>query len=377
MDKNCTTENWPDGWRILCVRLDNLGDVLMTTPAFRAMKSAWPNCQLTLLTSSAGAGIGRYCPDIDAVIRFDVPWVQGGQNNAEAITNMATELKKQSFNAAVVFTVQSQNPLPAAMLCYLAGIPKVLGYCRENPYQLMTNWVPDPEVLVATRHEVDRQLALVENVGCPRPNDLCLQVRVGESDLQTARKLLKRYGLDTAHPWLILHPGVSEAKRRYPADQFAAVAQTLIDEHDYQLVLTGTTDEYDLAETIRSKLGGRAINLAGKLSLGQFIALIADAPVLLSNNTGPVHIAAAVQTPVVVVYAKTNPQHTPWNVPSQVLYTNVPSELRSRNVLLQHFPEPAEPMASPEAIVEAILRLASSHLMAYSGEPASLVRRLK
>ncbi|WP_375444651.1 lipopolysaccharide heptosyltransferase II [uncultured Fibrella sp.] len=357
-----TNKNWPDGSRILCVRLDNLGDVLMTTPAFQAMKSAWPNCQLTLLTSSAGAGVGRYVPAIDAVIRFDVPWVQGGDNEPEAIVDMANELKKQHFDAAVVFTVQSQNPLPAAMLCYLAGIPKVLGYCRENPYQLMTNWVPDPEVLVATRHEVDRQLALVETVGCQRPNDLRLQLRIEENDRQTARELLERYGLDAARPWLILHPGVSEAKRRYPADQFAAVARTLIDEHDYQLVLTGTADEYELAESIRRKLGGRAINVAGGLSLGQFIALVADAPVLLSNNTGPVHIAAAVQTPVVVVYAKTNPQHTPWNVPSQVLYTNVPSELRSRNVLLQHFPEPAEPMASPEAIVEAVLRLATSSL---------------
>ncbi|HEX9955902.1 MAG TPA: lipopolysaccharide heptosyltransferase II [Fibrella sp.] len=362
-------EQWRDGLRILCVRLDNLGDVLMTTPAFRAMKSTWPNSHLTLLTSSAGAGIGSYIPDIHSVIRFDVPWVLGEGNNADAVIAMAAEMNRYDFDAAVVFTVQSQNPLPAAMLCYLAGIPRVLGYCRENPYQLMTDWVPDPEILVATRHEVERQLALVETVGCQRPDNLDLQLSLGENDRNSIRQLLESNHINFDRPWLILHPGVSEAKRRYPVDQFAQIAQTLIDNHGYQVVLTGTASEYGLAESIQTQVGSRAVNLAGQLALGQFIALIAEAPLLLANNTGPVHIAAAVQTPVVVVYAKTNPQHTPWHVPSQVLYIDVPSDLRSRNVLLQQFPEPAGPTASPEAVTRAVVQLMTQTALTGVGEP--------
>ncbi|WP_254448472.1 glycosyltransferase family 9 protein [Spirosoma rhododendri] len=97
--------------------------------------------------------------------------------------------------------------------------------------------------------------------------------------------------------------------------------------------------------------------MAGQLDLPEFCGLIALAPLLISNNTGPVHIAAAVNTPVVVAYAKTNPQHTPWMVPSKVLYVEVARHLRSRNVLLQRFPEPAAPEATPHRIVEAITNL--------------------
>ncbi|UHG93577.1 glycosyltransferase family 9 protein [Spirosoma oryzicola] len=348
--------HWPDGLRILCVRPDNLGDVLMTTPAFRAMKETWPACHLTLLTSSAGAAVAQYIDELDAVITFDVPWVAGRSGTPKAVSDVADRLRAGHYDAAVVFTVQSQNPLPAAMLCYLAGIPNVLGYCRENPYQLLTHWVPDTEILVATRHEVERQLALVESVGC-RTSQQQLSLRIAEADRLLARQALVRAGVDTDRPWLVVHPGASEEKRRYPLDCFIEAADLLIREHAYQLVLTGTASERPLAETFRQQLGEKAVNLAGELPLSQFMGLLADAPLLLSNNTGPVHIAAALQTPVVVLYAKTNPQHTPWQVPSRVLYFDVPQSLRSRNVLLQQFPQPAQPVASPAAIVQAVRAL--------------------
>ena len=157
---------WRDGLRILCIRLDDLGDVLMTTPAFRALKTTWPNCQLTLLTSSAGAAVADYIPEVDDIIPFDVPWVNGDAEARSKLIPMAAQLQAYAFDAAIIFTVQSQNPLPAALLCYLADIPRVLGHCRENPYQLLTDWVPDKEVLMATRHEVERQLDLVQTIGC-------------------------------------------------------------------------------------------------------------------------------------------------------------------------------------------------------------------
>ncbi|GAB4044258.1 lipopolysaccharide heptosyltransferase II [Spirosoma jeollabukense] len=349
---------WRDGLRILCVRLDNLGDVLMTTPAFRALKTTWPHCQLTLLTSSAGAAIASYIPDIDDVIQFDVPWVSGDADGRSRLLPMVARLKPYAFDAAIIFTVQSQNPLPTALVCYLADIPRVLGYCRENPYQLMTDWVPDPEVLMATRHEVERQLNLVQTVGC-QPAEQSLSLTVPLADRQYARNLLTVQGVDLDRPWLVLHPGVSEAKRRYPADDFAKALSQLRQKTGYQIVLTGSQSEQPLTARIEQQLrrhtdGEPIINLAGQLTIGQLIGLLAEAPLLIANNTGPVHIAAAVGTPVVVLYAKTNPQHTPWQVPSRVLYFDVPAALRSRNVLLQQFPESIPSTASPEAIVQAV-----------------------
>ncbi|MGF7214080.1 lipopolysaccharide heptosyltransferase II [Spirosoma lacussanchae] len=355
-------KRWPDGWRILCVRPDNLGDVLMTTPAFRALKELAPNGHLTLLTSSAGATVAPMIPELDDTLIVDLPWVSTcSQPDPAAVLALADRLRQGRFDAAVIFTVQSQNPLPSAMLCYLAGIPHVLSYCRENPYQLVSNWVPDPEVLVATRHEVTRQLDLVRTIGAePQTDRLSLVVPAGAR--QQARQILSSAGIDSTQPWYLLHPGVSEEKRRYPAAAFASAARQLLDELGGQLILTGSASEQAYVETIRQQICSDnafrpVYNLAGRFDLPTLAGLIADAPVLIANNTGPVHMAAALRTPVVVLYAKTNPQHTPWQVASRVLYFDVPVHLRSRNVLLQQFPDTDGPVASAGAIVQAVREL--------------------
>jgi len=348
---------WEACQHILCLRPDHMGDVLMTTPAFRALKESLPGRRLTLLTSSAGAGIARFIPEVDNIITFDVPWVsaESGQNR-EAVNKLVDTLRKRRFGGAIIFNVQSQNPLPTAMVCYLAGINRVLGYCRENPYRLLSDWVPDPEVLHATRHEVVRQLELVESIGCTTHNQR-LSLSVPPQAVLQALELLSAAGVQPHQPWLILHPGVSEEKRRYPAEQYVKAARRLIREQGYQVVLTGSQSERSYTDAMCRSLGKGAYNLAGQLSLDVLAGLIAQAPVLIANNTGPVHIASAVGTPVVVLYAMTNPQHTTWMVPNRVLYFDVPARLRSRNALLQRFPGPAEPKASPDAIVRAVEEL--------------------
>src|SRR5206468_719409 len=133
---------------VLCVRLDTLGDVLMTTPAIRALKESGEGPRrITLLTSPAGVEVARLVPEIDYVITYEAPWMKATPQRHTAATEyaMATQLRAARFDAAVIFTVYSQNPLPAALLCYMAGIPLRAAHCHENPYQLLTHWVPDPE----------------------------------------------------------------------------------------------------------------------------------------------------------------------------------------------------------------------------------------
>jgi lipopolysaccharide heptosyltransferase II len=333
-----------------------MGDVLMSQPAMRALKQSAPDRQLTLLTSSIGAAIAPFIPELDGVIPFDVPWVKTDEINGEQqLLALADELRSRRFDAAVIFSSYSQNPLPAAMLCYQAGIKAVLGYCRENPYQLITHWLPDSEPLDYIIHEVQRQLALVETVG-GATSDTKLSLKVPEESRQTIRAKLIALGVHTDRPWLVLHAGVSEEKRRYPADKYITACRSLI-KQGHKIVLTGSSSERNYVDDIAYRLGDGAVNLAGNLSVAELIALIAAAPVLISNNTGPVHIAAAVGTPVVVLYAKTNPQHTPWKVLNRVLYFEVRAELRTKNRLLQSFPEVAGPQASPEAITTAVNEL--------------------
>ncbi|SDA16191.1 lipopolysaccharide heptosyltransferase II [Nitrosospira sp. Nsp18] len=347
------SEAWKNHKNILCIRLDNMGDVLMTQPAMRALKESAQGRKITLLTSSAGSGIAPYIPEVDDIIPFDVPWVKtsetGGKQQLQAL---ADELASRRFDAAAIFTAYSQNPLPAAMLCYYAGIKPVLGYCRENPYELINQWVPDKEPFDYVIHEVERQLHLVGMAG-GLTSDARLSLEIPEESREKVSGRLAAIGIEPDEPWLVLHAGVSEEKRRYPAAGYITACRSLI-RQGYRILLTGSGSERDYVDEIARPLSHAATNIAGELSLAELIALVAAAPVLISNNTGPVHIAAAVGTPVVVLYAMTNPQHTPWQVLNRVLYFEVLPELRTKNRLLQSFPGLATPRASPEAIEAAV-----------------------
>ncbi len=328
-------KTWGDARHVLCVRLDSLGDVLMTTPALRAVKEGRPDRRVTLLTSAAGAAVGRLIPEVDHVLTYDAPWLKATAPRERSAPDLAfiAELRARSFDAAVIFTVYSQNPLPSAMLVYLADVPLRLAYCRENPYQLLTDWAAETEPGEAIRHEVQRQLDLVATVGL-RPSHPRLSLRPTDHDQALAEAELHRIGIG-ARPWVVLHAGASAASRRYPPESFARAATILLRDHGLEIVCTGAADEADLIEQIRLAAGGRPHSLAGRLSLGALAALIGRAPLLISNNTGPAHIAAAMGTPIVDLYALTNPQHTPWMAQARVLSHPVACAYCYRSVCTQ------------------------------------------
>ena len=317
--------SWADAVNVLCVRLDSMGDVLMTGPAMRALKASAPERRITLLTSSSGEAAGRLIPEIDEVIVYDAPWVKvpAAAEASGPDLAMIDELRSREFDGAVIFTVYSQNPLPAALLCHLADIPLRLAHCHENPYRLLTDWLPDLEPSRFTRHEVRRQLDLVAHIGCST-DDESLSMRVGPAARCLVRAWLSGIGLDTARPWVVVHPGASAPSRRYPAEHFSQVVRDLVGDVGLQVVLAGDDSERALVQCIADAARVMTYSAAGLFDVEQLAALIDLAPILISNNTGPVHIAAAVGTPVVDLYALTNPQHTPWMVPSRVLSYDVP-----------------------------------------------------
>lgn len=317
---------WDEARNVLCVRLDALGDVLMSGPAMRALAAVRPDRSLTLLSSPAGAAAGALLPWVDEVIVCQAPWVKptgAPANGAIAHRQLAAELRRRRFDAAVIFTVYSQSPLPAALACHLADIPLRLAHCRENPYDLLSDWIPEPEPEDRIRHEVRRQLDLVAAVGATAADDR-LELDIPTSARERVAGLLGELGLTPGRRWAAVHPGSSAPSRRYPPEAFASACTRLAGEHGVATVFTGGEPEKDAVDAIRSQLTMKSHSLAGELDVPELAALIAAAPVLVAGNTGPVHMAAAVGTPVVDLYALTNPQHGPWRVPSAVLFHDVP-----------------------------------------------------
>jgi len=319
------TAPWHQARRLLCVRLDSLGDVLMCTPAMRALRQAVPGRTLTLLGSPSGTAALPFIPELIDAIPWEAPWSNRAPFPPAHGDGLALvgALAARAFDAAVIFTTYTQSALPAALLCQLAGIPLRLAHCRENPYGLLTDWIPDPEPATIVRHEVQRQLALVQRVGC-RSAAPGLSFVPQPADVAATRTRLGAAGIDPDRPYLLLHPGASAASRRYPAGHWAQLLRLLAHDPQLPLVLTGNAAESELVDQIQFASAVSAISLAGRLTLGELGVALQGAAVVVTNNTGPAHVAAAVGTPVVDLYALTNPQHTPWHVRSRVLFHDVP-----------------------------------------------------
>jgi lipopolysaccharide heptosyltransferase II len=348
---------WSEATSVLCVRLDALGDVLMTTPALAALKRAAAGRQVTLLASPAGAAVAPLLPMLDETIVYEAPWMKATapRTTSAADHEFIAQLRQRRFDAAVIFTVYSQNPLPAALLCHLADIPLRLAHCRENPYQLLTHWVPEREPQDLVRHEVQRQLDLVATVGA-RIDDSRLVLSLRRDVVQQVRQRLQLSGLRLDHPWAVVHAGASAPSRRYPAESFAAVACRLYSDRGCQLVFTGSQGERALVQSIQDAAGVPALSLAGSTDLEELAAVLSLAPLVVSNNTAAVHVAAAVGTPVVDLYALTNPQHGPWQVPHEMLFHEVPCRNCYKSVC-PHGHHDCLRLVSPDAVAAAAGRL--------------------
>jgi ADP-heptose:LPS heptosyltransferase len=326
--------DWLACEKILCIRADNMGDVLMSSPAFRALKETFSPA-ITLLTSSKGAPIAHMIPYVDEVITADLPWVQSDKSyGGKSLLDLVENIKAEKFDGCIIFTVYSQSALPAAMLAYMCNIPLVLAYSRENPYQLLSHWAIEQEPYQSITHQVSRDLSLVAEIGAETKDEtLALESSVDLSSL--AAKLTALTGVSIKE-YLILHAGVSEQKRRYPPELWIEAGRKLVETFGLPILLTGTSEERVLSESIASGIGKGAYVITGDLALAELVSFVQGAKCLISVNTGIIHIASAVSTPTVVLYARTNPQHKPWKNKNICLEFSIEDHLQSRNQVIRH-----------------------------------------
>jgi ADP-heptose:LPS heptosyltransferase len=211
--------------------------------------------------------------------------------------------------------------------------------------------VPDPEPAATVRHEVQRQLDLVASVGAHTANTR-LSFSVPEAARASVRGLLPpRDG-----PLVVIHPGATAASRRYPPEQFARAADLVIEETRCHAVFTGDAAEASLVGAVQGAMRHASQSLVGRLDLAALGALIDEADLVICNNTGPAHMAAALGTPVVDLYALTNPQHTPWEVRSRVLFHDVPCRNCYKSVC-PHGHHDCLKQVTPERVASAALEL--------------------
>lgn len=317
-------EPWATARNILVMRLDNIGDVIMTSPALRAIKENLPQARITLMASRAGTQATPLLPWVDDVLTWRVLWQDLGRLDFDPGREwkLIETVRDRNFDAAIIFTSFSQTPHPAGYLCYLAGIPLRLGESKEWGGGILSTEVKSaPDEI----HQVERNLRLIESVGF-QVSDRSLTIQIPESAQHNGAAKLSEHGLTSDAPYLLLNPWTSCQARTYPWERFAAAARQLAEITGWRVVVTGVENDRDRSNSLLEALKPYAIDLIGATSLPELAALIADAQLVLSNNTSTMHIADATRTPNVILFAGTDyeSQWQPRHSPSRLLRQPTP-----------------------------------------------------
>jgi ADP-heptose:LPS heptosyltransferase len=314
--------------RLVALRLDNAGDVVMLGPALRAIRQALPEVHLSLLASPAGVGAARLLPWVDSVL----PWRASWQDASAALPldpsreqALISELQRRAFDAALVFTSFSQSVWPPAYACYLAGIPRRVGQAKDFGGSLLTDRiVPLPDCV----HQAERNLHLVEALGIPVARR-DLEIRVPAAADARAAALLHAAGLHEGAPFILVAPGASCAARRYDAMRYAQALALLARRVGLPMVLVGHAREAALLNAICAAARSPLVTiLARDTSFEELAALVRRARLLLGNNSGPMHLADAVRCPMVILYSGSDleEQWRPRDAPARLLRRPTPCD---------------------------------------------------
>lgn len=283
--------DWSTVHRVLVVRADNLGDVVLATPALRALRRAVPHAEVDLLASPVGATVASMIPGLRDVLTVSASWQQAGAAGDVHVARagerwLVERVRGGHYDAMVVFTSPTQSPWPVAHVGLLAGIPLRAVHSAEFGGAVATHWVtPPPEGI----HQVDRCLHLVAALGIPPAGpELTLDIPAVE-----------RRG-----PFAVLAPGGSCPSKRYPAGRFAAVARRLA-EARLPVLVSGSPKEAPLVEEVVAGAAHPLVAPLGEVTVPELAGVIAAADVVVCNNSGCLHLADAARTPVVVTYAGT------------------------------------------------------------------------
>jgi heptosyltransferase-2 len=301
-----------------------LGDAVMSTPALLRLRQARPEARLTLLSPEKLAGLWERQPFVDEVLAFSA---------SENIWQLGRRLREKKFAAAVAFP----NSIRSALELWLAGIPERIGAARLGRSLFLTRAlapaaaafemrkrgvgeirrrIKDGGEMVrypAQAHHVRHYLRLVEALGAS-PEPTAPRIEVADEEMAAVRG---KFGLARAagRPWFGLNPGAEYGPaKRWPAERFVAAARALREKTQCRWAILGGVGEFALAETISGDIaratGEPALNLAGLTSLRELAAVLKICDLVLTNDTGPMHLAYAVGAPVVAIFGSTSPELT-------------------------------------------------------------------
>jgi lipopolysaccharide heptosyltransferase II len=294
--------------RILVVRVDLIGDVVLSLPAVRALRRAYPDAEIDMLVLPSSAGVLAGQPDVTRVLTYDPniwrrPLSLLSPRRWAAARALVASLRSGRYDLSV-----SVNGDWGSVLAWVSGARRRVGYAGEPYPGLMTDAVPGGRYGVR-KHEVEYVRALARAAGgLVRDDDLPVLHVTPEAASAVALTLERRGIACGCHPLVVLHPGARNGlAKRWPSRHWAALADRLVRQVGAQVVLVGAAADAEISAPIMRQAHQRVHDFTGLTTLAELVALLARADVLVSGDSGPLHIACALGTPVVGLYGPTDP----------------------------------------------------------------------
>jgi heptosyltransferase-2 len=270
----------------------------MTTPAVRTIRQNYPDAEITLLALPWVADVFSACPHIDHIFTYDKNGVHKGFTGK---LKLASDLRVKRFDATVLL----QNAFEAALITALAGIPVRAGYTTDGRRLLLTHGMkkhPD----IGLKHQVHYYQEIVQGLGM-KPGPDSLELFLHTHAVASAEKRLTSAGISENKPIIGLNPGAAYGPaKRWPAAKYGQLAKYLAAETGGLILVFGTDADQKAAEEIASVAGNCVLDLTGKTSLAEALALIDRCDVFVTNDSGLMHVAAALSTPLVAIFGSTD-----------------------------------------------------------------------
>jgi ADP-heptose:LPS heptosyltransferase len=296
---------------VLVARQDSVGDVLLAGPAVRAVAAGAG--RVTLLCGPRGRGAAELLPGVDEVVVAHAAWIDAEPRpvTRAGVMELVDRLTDLAVDQALILTSFHQSPLPLALLLRMAGVPTIAAISVDYPGSLLDVRHRVEEGL----HEVERGLSLAATLGYRLPHGDDGRLRIVRRPVAGLPELER--------PYVVVHPGASVPARAWSPERHAALVQVLV-RAGRRVVVTGGADERPLTATVAGRSPedvGRVVDLGGRVDLPGLAEVLAGAEVVVVGNTGPAHLAAAVGTPVVSLFAPVVPaaRWRPWGVAHALL----------------------------------------------------------
>ncbi len=322
----------PTKERILLIRPDHMGDVLLTTPAIHALRAARPKAEIHALVGVWSAEVIASYPEVD--LTLTVPFTafsrdpkQNWRSPYELALSTARLLRIVGYSSAVIFR---PDHWWGALLAKLAGIPERIGYDLPDVSPFLTNALPH-----SAQHVVLQNMRLVERwTGSIAPEDIIYDFPIDDDDRGYIDGYLEEWGIRRNQPVIAIHAGSGASIKNWQDQKWADVADTLSEQLEAPVVLTGGDHELATARNIAGLMKKRAIVMAGDTRIGQLAVLFGRAKVVLGVDSGPLHLAAAVGTPTVTLYGPADPaEFGTWGSPQKHYILTTPIGCRPCRIL--------------------------------------------